>query len=186
MLRLQQRVTSFNPGVTVVEGFGQSVRQDGKLLRGNRNIFIHGPRSYGYLFREDRVKRCAGPPAELWRSIAVPTIVWFRQDLRTRDNPALAAPATRGRILTLFILDDITPDHQWRWGGASRWWLHHSFVALQKPIGHLALLRADPPSIVTYHCQGIWGIGGLLESLLRVVCDRTRQRIESFAAEFGY
>lgn len=76
------------------------------------------------------------------------TIVWFRQDLRTIDNPALAAAAARDRILPVFILDDEVPGPQWRWGGASRWWLHHSLAALRKNVGHLALFRGDPRKLL--------------------------------------
>jgi DNA photolyase len=76
------------------------------------------------------------------------TIVWLRQDLRTRDNPALAAAAARGRVLPVFILDDVTPGPQWRWGGASRWWLHHSLVALRDNLGDLPLFRGDPRELL--------------------------------------
>ena len=58
------------------------------------------------------------------------TLFWFRQDLRLSDHPALTA-AAKGALIPLFILDDETPGN-WRWGGASRWWLHHSLVQLQK------------------------------------------------------
>ena len=59
-----------------------------------------------------------------------PVILWFRQDLRLVDNPGLAAAVASGRpVLPLFILDDETPG-RWAWGGASRWWLHHSLAAL--------------------------------------------------------
>ena len=38
------------------------------------------------------------------------TIVWFRQDLRLEDNPALAAAAERGApVIPLFILDETVP-----------------------------------------------------------------------------
>ncbi len=56
-----------------------------------------------------------------------PTIVWFRQDLRLSDNPALEA--ARGPVVPLFVLDDETPG-VWKAGGASRWWLHRSLEAL--------------------------------------------------------
>jgi deoxyribodipyrimidine photolyase len=39
-------------------------------------------------------------------------IVWFRQDLRTRDNPALAAAAARGPVLPIFILADSEDDER--------------------------------------------------------------------------
>lgn len=72
------------------------------------------------------------------------SIVWFRQDLRVRDNPALAA-ATRGPVIPVFILDDSSA---WKSGGASRWWLHHSLTALRKELGHLTLLRGDAAELL--------------------------------------
>jgi deoxyribodipyrimidine photo-lyase len=60
---------------------------------------------------------------------AVPTILWFRQDLRLADNAALIAAADAGPVVPLYILDDDAPgDHAI--GGAQRWWLHHSLKAL--------------------------------------------------------
>ncbi len=59
-----------------------------------------------------------------------PAVVWFRQDLRVADNPALAAAAASGRpLLPLYILDDDSAG-EWAPGGAARWWLHHSLAAL--------------------------------------------------------
>ena len=58
------------------------------------------------------------------------TIIWFRRDLRLTDNPALLAAIRRGGpILPVFIW---APDEEAPWapGAASRWWLHHSLVAL--------------------------------------------------------
>lgn len=60
-----------------------------------------------------------------------PIIVWFRNDLRVADNPALIAAATSGKpVIALYILDDETPG-KWKPGGAARWWLHHALAALQ-------------------------------------------------------
>ncbi|MFY9925061.1 MAG: deoxyribodipyrimidine photo-lyase [Opitutaceae bacterium] len=59
-----------------------------------------------------------------------PALVWFRQDLRLRDNAALAAAAERGGpVIPVFILDD-EAEGGWAPGAASRWWLHHSLAAL--------------------------------------------------------
>ena len=65
---------------------------------------------------------------------AAPSIVWFRQDLRLADNPALQAACDRGApVLPVFILDDETPG-TWRSGAAARWWLHHSLSSLSQDI----------------------------------------------------
>lgn len=62
--------------------------------------------------------------------MARPAIVWFRNDLRLADNPALLAALESGKpILPLYILDDVTPG-DWAIGGAQRWWLHHSLTSL--------------------------------------------------------
>ena len=65
-------------------------------------------------------------------------LVWFRQDLRLHDHPALAAALESGSVIPVYVLDDETPGDQ-RLGAAQRWWLHHSLAALGK---HLAALGA--------------------------------------------
>jgi len=61
---------------------------------------------------------------------AAPAIVWFRQDLRRADNPALrAAVETKRPLLLIYVLDDETPG-RWKVGAAQRWWLHKSLSAL--------------------------------------------------------
>lgn len=58
------------------------------------------------------------------------SLVWFRQDLRLRDNPALHAAAKAGRpVVCCYVLDDETAG-RWKPGGAARWWLHHSLKTL--------------------------------------------------------
>jgi deoxyribodipyrimidine photo-lyase len=70
------------------------------------------------------------------------TILWFRQDLRLRDNPALTAAVARGPVVPVFILD--TGQAEWNLGGAARWWLHHSLTALRGRLGALSFFRGDP------------------------------------------
>lgn len=65
--------------------------------------------------------------------MAAPSIMWFRQDLRLADHPALCAAAAKGPVVALYILDDETPE-SWKWGGASRWWLHRSLEKLSAKI----------------------------------------------------
>lgn len=57
------------------------------------------------------------------------TLLWLRQDLRLRDQPALVAAAGEGTVVPVYVLDDDSPG-EWRIGGAQRWWLHHSLAAL--------------------------------------------------------
>ena len=78
-----------------------------------------------------------------------PVIVWFRQDLRLGDNPALSFAVKTGRpVICLFVLDDQTAG-DWKWGGASRWWLHHSLAALDKSLdGKLVQRRGDGAKII--------------------------------------
>jgi deoxyribodipyrimidine photo-lyase len=47
------------------------------------------------------------------------TIVWFRQDLRLHDNPALFAACAQGDVIPVYILDDETPGDR-RMGGAAQ------------------------------------------------------------------
>ena len=42
---------------------------------------------------------------------------------------ALTAAAAQGPVIFLYVLDDETPG-EWKLGGASRWWLHHSLDRL--------------------------------------------------------
>lgn len=81
-----------------------------------------------------------------------PTLLWFRQDLRLQDNPALdAALARRAPILPVFILDD-GGEGRWAPGGASRWWLHHALAALAESLAargsRLILARGDSGEVL--------------------------------------
>lgn len=80
-----------------------------------------------------------------------PIIVWFRQDLRLSDNPALTHALASGRpVLPVYVLDDVTPG-VWKAGGATRWWLHHSLSALAADLaarGCPLLLRRGPGDVV--------------------------------------
>ncbi len=81
------------------------------------------------------------------------TIVWYRLDLRTDDHLALDYAAQRGRVVPAYIAED----HQesgslqlqtFQMGGASKWWLHHSLLALSeslKELGSPLVLRGGDP-----------------------------------------
>jgi deoxyribodipyrimidine photo-lyase len=80
-----------------------------------------------------------------------PIIVWFRQDLRLADNPALSAAVKAAPVIPVFVLDDETPG-AWKTGGAARWWLHHSLGALAADIvkrgGTLTLRRGVAQDVI--------------------------------------
>lgn len=76
-------------------------------------------------------------------------IVWFRQDLRLHDNPALVAAYENGyKVLPLYILDDENAD-DWKIGAASRFWLHHSLTSLNKDLSeHMVFEKGDATKII--------------------------------------
>jgi len=80
------------------------------------------------------------------------TIVWFRQDLRLADNPALtAALEDGGAVIPLYIF---APEEEGAHapGGAARWWLHHSLARLGDLLaayGSHLCLRVSQDSLAT-------------------------------------
>lgn len=76
-------------------------------------------------------------------------IVWFRQDLRRADNPALYEAYQHGaHILPVFIVDDENAE-SWKRGAASNWWLHHSLKDLNSNLSnHMAFFRGKADEIL--------------------------------------
>jgi deoxyribodipyrimidine photo-lyase len=79
-------------------------------------------------------------------------LLWFRQDLRLDDNPALAAAIRRGGpVIPVYILDT-GGEGEWPPGGASRWWLHHSLAALSDSLAQrgsrLVLRRGSTATVL--------------------------------------
>ena len=85
-----------------------------------------------------------------------PCIVWFRDDLRLSDHPALhAASQTGAPVICLYVFDEespaLRPPNARPLGGAARCWLAQSLRALQKSleaIGAPLLLRRGPAAKV--------------------------------------
>ena len=80
---------------------------------------------------------------------SAPVILWFRQDLRLTDNPALQAAVDAGRpILPIYILDEKN-SKDWAMGAASRWWLHQSLTSLNESLqGSMQFFRGDARTIL--------------------------------------
>ncbi len=82
-------------------------------------------------------------------SDAQPVIVWFRQDLRRFDNPALsAAVGTGAPVLPVYVLDEANAD-EWAMGAASRWWLHESLKSLDNDLeGGMHFLHGKADALI--------------------------------------
>ena len=81
-------------------------------------------------------------------------IMWFRQDLRINDNLALIEACNNHNfVLPVYILDETNQ----LLGGAQKWWLHHSLIALNNSLQKLGLtlclLRGNPLEILSKLAQ---------------------------------
>ncbi|WP_262105987.1 deoxyribodipyrimidine photo-lyase [Arthrobacter sp. Marseille-P9274] len=66
------------------------------------------------------------------------SLVWFRDDLRVRDNPALLAAVADSAAVALYVLDEES-DGVRPLGGAARWWLHHALEDLRGELDALGI-----------------------------------------------
>ena len=80
-----------------------------------------------------------------------PTIMWFRDDLRLADNPALSAAVAAGPVVCVYIHDPAI-----KRGGAEKWWLHGALEALDADLrargGQLCLMAGAEQSCMA--CAG--------------------------------
>ena len=99
----------------------------------------------------------AGRPTRMW-SVTV-AFVWFRNDLRLADNPALIAGLGSGRpVVPVYVLDEET-DGIRAPGAAARWWLHHSLQSLDASLhglGSRLVLRRGPAERVLQELATEW------------------------------
>ena len=84
----------------------------------------------------------------------VPALLWFRQDLRLSDNPAMAAALERrSPTIPVFIW---APEEEGAWppGAASRWWLRRSLAKLSADLedrGSRLIVRRGPTARTLSH-----------------------------------
>lgn len=71
------------------------------------------------------------------------TVVWFRQDLRIQDNPALALAAKEGEVVPVYIWAP-KEEGDWAPGESTRAWLHHSLGALNRSLEGSLILQLGP------------------------------------------
>ena len=80
-------------------------------------------------------------------------IHWFRQDLRLSDNPSLCEAAKQGHVIPIYILDEKNAGKD-KMGQASKIWLHHALLDLNKHLNHhLSIYKGDPLPILKKLCQ---------------------------------
>jgi len=76
-----------------------------------------------------------------------PVVVWFRDDQRLADNPALAHAASSGHPVVCVYIHDPEPPQGRALGAAARWWLHESLRELDRALrslgGGLVMLRGE-------------------------------------------
>jgi deoxyribodipyrimidine photo-lyase len=71
-------------------------------------------------------------------------LVWFRQDLRLADHPALSAAVGRGQAVVPVFIWAPGEEGAWPPGAASRWWLHQSLNSLDlglRTLGSRLIIR---------------------------------------------
>ncbi|CAN5619876.1 deoxyribodipyrimidine photo-lyase [soil metagenome] len=77
-------------------------------------------------------------------------IVWFRQDLRLADNPAMTEALTSGYSVTPVYIHAPAEEGKWPLGGATKFWLHQSLKSLTKDLHSLKsklILRVSDSSL---------------------------------------
>ena len=125
---------------------------------------------------------------------ATPCIVWFRDDLRLSDHPALhAAVLTGAPVICLYVLDEESPalraPNARPPGGAARWWLAHSLRALQQSlaaIGSRLVLRKGPAARIITEIARETGAGAVFwNEIAQTPCQAVASQVAAALREIG-
>ncbi|MEZ5315041.1 MAG: deoxyribodipyrimidine photo-lyase [Chlamydiales bacterium] len=123
------------------------------------------------------------------------SLLWFRQDLRLSDNPAVAKAADLGSVLAIYILDDCAPN-LFKIGSASKIWLYYSLEKLNRSLGGslniyngaadkiISELTASYPihHIFYNQCYEPWHLKQ--ESLVKSLCKKRSIDCQSFNGNY--
>src|SRR4051812_3546681 len=118
---------------------------------------------------------------------ARPIIVWFRDDLRLSDHPALYAAAKTGApVVCLYVRDDAAGRAP---GGAARWWLAQSLRALGAEIatrGGSLLLRKGPAARMIAELVRESGAGAVYwNTIAQAPHQAVERQLEASLAKLG-
>ena len=118
-----------------------------------------------------------------------PIIVWYRDDLRLSDHPALHAAAKTGApVIALFVLDEASAGVR-RLGGAVRWWLAQSLRALAASLeakGGALVLRRGPTAKVIAEVAREAGAGAVFwNDIAQAPHQAVAKQVEAALAKLG-
>ncbi|QWG25556.1 DNA photolyase family protein [Bradyrhizobium sediminis] len=121
---------------------------------------------------------------------ASPCIVWFRDDLRLSDHPALhAASQTGAPVICLYVFDEASKPNARPLGGAARWWLAQSLRALRASLyslGATLVLRQGPAARVIANLAHEAGAGTVFWNEIAQAPHRTMAgEVAAALAEIG-
>ncbi|MEW6148669.1 MAG: deoxyribodipyrimidine photo-lyase, partial [Pseudomonadota bacterium] len=116
-----------------------------------------------------------------------PVIVWFREDLRLSDHPALhAAGKTGGPVICLYVLDESVGRAP---GGAARWWLAQSLRALGTEIaargGSLVLRRGPATKVIPEVARESGARAVYWNGIAQVPHQAVERQLETALAKLG-
>ncbi|MDD1516555.1 MULTISPECIES: cryptochrome/photolyase family protein [Bradyrhizobium] len=114
-------------------------------------------------------------------------IVWFRDDLRLSDHPALHAAAKSGApVLCLYVLDEAAGRAP---GGAARWWLAQSLRSLGAEIaargGSLVLRRGSAAKVIPELAQESGARAVYWNEIAQAPHQAVERQLEAALAKLG-
>ncbi|MEM7401784.1 MAG: deoxyribodipyrimidine photo-lyase [Pseudomonadota bacterium] len=84
-------------------------------------------------------------------------LLWYRSDLRLKDNPALTYACANCNQLAFVYFYNPADTSDWKLGSTSKWWIHHSLNELRNSLcdnnADLDIILADPSSSLLELCQ---------------------------------
>ena len=76
-------------------------------------------------------------------------LIWFRQDLRITDNPALSLACTHAKVIPIYIYDENISSGM-AMGAASKVYLHHALKAFNTSLaGKLNFFHGNMEEVIT-------------------------------------